>query len=691
MITLKYFDVTIVAENNGSALGDKITANGAKYGIKLDGQIVGSLVFNKNNPTIKIIITSDVSVDILWNCASKYATTTINGAGTYTIPQLVQNNGKLQSFNALWITSVKPGGGTPGTYQNISVHDAKQMMTSTSNIVLLDVRNQSEYDLGHLYNAELIPLYALENSTIPFEIEPPTTDDTLTLGVYQQMVNSFHLSVHTDDPVIVYCKAGSTSASACKLLAEQGYTQVYNVMGGITEWMQADYPTFTPMHHVNVDIVNGKTTTNIQPWLLYIENCDPCQSLLEIDSIITSHPTITETIIEQTENYTLTLTTLDIDGNTLEAQTNRTMLWRQDENTSNFNKTTSLSSSITTSQDKTIWAYDLFVQLQHTDYVITINTYLTVLDESTYNQSVTFMEYIPTGSKPFATIEIIEFITPVTLSQLLQSLAQTTFDLGDVYALSEAASLRVFADRYYTLATETQLLAQIVETQLSSYDKPILLNVAVIEDGPVGYWCGIACPIVVIVGCMIACVWNAAVCLFCWEYSAFIDLGCTILCEAISLFEDTGSNPRNLPSSAGKPTPYWISSVTSATWHGSSACGVWNANGICKAYSDNSFAQIYAGNYGDQAMIMGVMSGTAKGDIWLYGYSAPGYYSDYQVWISTNGVTWTSVYSSWISGSSSPQYIYGGYTSSSFNYMAVVCYNTGYSCNLFIDCVTSST
>jgi hypothetical protein len=109
MMNEKDVEVTICTESSSTNLGDKITANGATYDIKLNDEIVGGLVFNKTDQYIIIIIISDVTVDVLWNCASKYATCTLDGMGVYKIPQLLQDNGKPQSFNAIWITNVKQG------------------------------------------------------------------------------------------------------------------------------------------------------------------------------------------------------------------------------------------------------------------------------------------------------------------------------------------------------------------------------------------------------------------------------------------------------------------------------------------------------------------------------------------------------------------------------------------------------
>lgn len=102
-----YADVMRTTGNSSAYLGTKITANGAKHDIKLDGEIVGSFVFNKNDSYIEIVLAENVSVDVKWNCSKYYAASTLDGKGTYKLPQLLQDNGKTQSFNAIWITDVK--------------------------------------------------------------------------------------------------------------------------------------------------------------------------------------------------------------------------------------------------------------------------------------------------------------------------------------------------------------------------------------------------------------------------------------------------------------------------------------------------------------------------------------------------------------------------------------------------------
>ncbi|MBP6391494.1 MAG: rhodanese-like domain-containing protein [Flavobacteriales bacterium] len=47
-------------------------------------------------------------------------------------------------------------------------------------------------------------------------------------------------------PVYVYCAAGGRSARASKQLVELGFTQVYDLVGGMEAWREADQPVVLP-------------------------------------------------------------------------------------------------------------------------------------------------------------------------------------------------------------------------------------------------------------------------------------------------------------------------------------------------------------------------------------------------------------------------------------------------------------
>lgn len=69
-----------------------------------------------------------------------------------------------------------------------------------------------------------------------------------------------------------------------------------------------------------------------------------------------------------------------------------------------------------------------------------------------------------------------------------------------------------------------------------------------------------------------------------------------------------------------------------------------------------------------------------------------GYYTDYQVWVSYDNVNWGSnpIYTSQIYDSQTVQHdFYGGDISNTFRYIAIVCYDTGLSYNMFVDNVAA--
>lgn len=81
-------------------------------------------------------------------------------------------------------------------------------------VVLIDVREQAEYDEKHIPNVTLIPLGTLA--------------DRLT-------------EIPTDKTVIVTCRSGNRSGQATDYLRQQGFTNVHNMLGGIVAWEEAGY------------------------------------------------------------------------------------------------------------------------------------------------------------------------------------------------------------------------------------------------------------------------------------------------------------------------------------------------------------------------------------------------------------------------------------------------------------------
>ncbi|MGV6827737.1 MAG: rhodanese-like domain-containing protein [bacterium] len=53
----------------------------------------------------------------------------------------------------------------------------------------------------------------------------------------------FTAAINKDDPVILICRTGNRTGALGRLLVEElGYTQVYNVRDGITDWINDELP-----------------------------------------------------------------------------------------------------------------------------------------------------------------------------------------------------------------------------------------------------------------------------------------------------------------------------------------------------------------------------------------------------------------------------------------------------------------
>lgn len=106
----------------------------------------------------------------------------------------------------------KLGGG-----QEVDATGAVQLINH-ENALVLDVREASEFNAGHIANAKHIPVGQLANSLKT-------------------------LDKHKELTIVVNCRSGGRSAMACGVLRKNGFTKVYNLKGGITAWQQANLPT----------------------------------------------------------------------------------------------------------------------------------------------------------------------------------------------------------------------------------------------------------------------------------------------------------------------------------------------------------------------------------------------------------------------------------------------------------------
>ena len=102
------------------------------------------------------------------------------------------------------------GNAAAGSYQQITQEEAKEMMDNQE-VIILDVREQDEYDGGHIPGAVLLPVGSIDEDTAA-EVIP-----------------------EMDSTVLVYCRSGNRSKTASSTLVELGYTNIYE-FGGINTW-----------------------------------------------------------------------------------------------------------------------------------------------------------------------------------------------------------------------------------------------------------------------------------------------------------------------------------------------------------------------------------------------------------------------------------------------------------------------
>ncbi len=92
-------------------------------------------------------------------------------------------------------------------------------MIDRGDVFILDVRTQDEYDAGHINNSIRIPVQDL------------SAEDLLK-----------SLSrLPRNKKILVYCRTDRRSTLASEILVNNGFKEIYNMKGGITEWTNAGY------------------------------------------------------------------------------------------------------------------------------------------------------------------------------------------------------------------------------------------------------------------------------------------------------------------------------------------------------------------------------------------------------------------------------------------------------------------
>jgi len=92
---------------------------------------------------------------------------------------------------------------------------AQWVNDTTQCLRVIDVRQMQEIAAGTVPRAEPLPLH-----TLPAKIH----------------------ELPRDEKLVMVCRSGARSAQACLFLQQQGFSNVYNLRGGMMSWMQSGYP-----------------------------------------------------------------------------------------------------------------------------------------------------------------------------------------------------------------------------------------------------------------------------------------------------------------------------------------------------------------------------------------------------------------------------------------------------------------
>ena len=112
------------------------------------------------------------------------------------------------SLSLFGMTAFQSGGAN--SYEQISPEEAKTIMDTESDYIIIDARTDEEFAAGHIEGAILIPEYEIADRA---EKELPDKEQL----------------------ILVYCRSGRRSKIASEELVKLGYTNVKE-FGGIIDW-----------------------------------------------------------------------------------------------------------------------------------------------------------------------------------------------------------------------------------------------------------------------------------------------------------------------------------------------------------------------------------------------------------------------------------------------------------------------
>lgn len=94
--------------------------------------------------------------------------------------------------------------------KEIQVEELQEVLEKNPETVLVDCREPDEFDYCRIEGAQLIPLSEFQDKAV------------------QELAGK--------SPIYIHCHHGGRSRRACEFLMQNGFSEVYNVAGGIDAW-----------------------------------------------------------------------------------------------------------------------------------------------------------------------------------------------------------------------------------------------------------------------------------------------------------------------------------------------------------------------------------------------------------------------------------------------------------------------